>query len=96
MIFRTDDRSVHGFSTPVGEGHWRRSIALYYYSSEGAAHFSGDAHTYLQQHGAQSGLSRLRMRWSRLLTGAAHKLSRLVHQANPNSRPERVEVDASG
>ena len=84
VIFRTDDRSVHGFSTPVREGRWRRSIALYYYSSQATAHFSGDAHTYWQRHGTQSGLNRLRMRWSRLLTIAAHKLSHLAHQANPN------------
>ena len=43
----TDDRSVHGFPEPVrGEGHWRRSIALYYYTSTEAPGFSGDTTTY--------------------------------------------------
>jgi len=87
VIFRTDDQSVHGFSTPVAEGHWRRSIALYYYSSLEAAHFSGDASTYWQQHGIQSGLNRLRIRWYRFLTQAARKVSGIAHKANPNKEP---------
>lgn len=84
VIFRTDDQSVHGFSTPIAEGHWRRSIALYYYSSLEAAHFSGDAFTYWQQHGTQSGLNRLRIRWYQILTQAARKVSDIAHKANPN------------
>lgn len=84
VIFRTDDDSVHGFTTLVDSGHWRRSLALYYYTSREAERFSGDAYTHWQQHGRQSGLNRLRIRWSQLLTRVAHKLSRLAHQANPN------------
>lgn len=84
VIFRTDDQSVHGFSTPIAEGRWRRSIALYYYSSHEAARFSGDAYTYWQQHGRQKGLDRLRLRWFQFLTRAAHRLSYLAHRANPN------------
>ncbi|HXO21901.1 MAG TPA: 2OG-Fe(II) oxygenase [Thermoanaerobaculia bacterium] len=84
VIFRTDDHSVHGFSTPIKEDHWRRSIALYYYSSQEVGRFSGDTVTYWQQHGAQTGLNRLRIRWYQLLLRAAHKLSYLAHQANPN------------
>jgi Rps23 Pro-64 3,4-dihydroxylase Tpa1-like proline 4-hydroxylase len=84
VIFRTDDQSVHGFSVPVKEGHWRRSIALYYYGSQETARFSGDTTTYWQQHGKHQGLNRLRMRWSRLLTRAARRLAMLAHQANPN------------
>jgi hypothetical protein len=87
VIFQTDDRSVHGFSTPVKEGHWRCSIALYYYNSQETARFSGDAFVYWQQHGKQSGMNRLRLRWSRLLTRAAHRLSHIAHQANPNHEP---------
>jgi hypothetical protein len=75
---------VHGFSTPIAEGRWRRSIALYYYSSHEAARFSGDAYTYWQQHGSQKGLDRLRIRWSQLLARGAHRLSYLAHRANPN------------
>ena len=87
VLFRTDDQSVHGFSTPIAEGHWRCSIALYYYSSREAARFSGDAFTYWQQHGKQSGLNRLRLRWYQFLTRVAHKLSHIAHQANPNKEP---------
>lgn len=87
VIFRTDDHSVHGFSTPIKPGHWRCSVALYYYSSQEAARFSGDAYTYWQQHGTQSGLNRLRIRCYRLLTRVARKLSHIAHQANPNKEP---------
>ncbi len=87
VIFRTDDDSVHGFSQPVGEGRWRCSLALYYYSSQEAARFSGDSFTYWRQHGTQSGLDRLRLRWYRLLTRAAHRLSNVAHRANPNKEP---------
>lgn len=87
VIFRTDDQSVHGFSTPVAEGRWRRSIALYYYSSLEAAHFSGDTFTYWQQHGTQRGLNRLRIRWYQILTQAARKVSDIAHKANPNKEP---------
>ena len=87
VIFRTDDHSVHGFSTPIKQGHWRCSIALYYYSSQEAARFSGDSFTYWQQHGTQSGMNRLRIYWYRLLTRAAHRLSHIAHQANPNKEP---------
>lgn len=84
VIFLTDDDSVHGFSTPIKQGHWRCSIALYYYNSQETARFSGDAFTYWQRHGQQSGVNRLRIRWYQLLTRAAHKLSYMAHQANPN------------
>jgi len=84
VIFRTDDDSVHGFSTPIKEGHWRRSIALYYYSGQEVGRFSGDTATYWQQHGTQTGLNRLRIRWYQFLLRAAHRVSYLAHQANPN------------
>jgi hypothetical protein len=87
VIFRTDDDSVHGFSTPVGEGHWRRSVALYYYTGREAARFSGDGYTYWRRHGAHGGLGRLRAGWFRLLTRAAHKLSYVAHRANPDREP---------
>lgn len=88
VIFRTDDHSVHGFSTPVKEGRWRCSLALYYYSSQEAARFSGDAFTYWRRHGAQSGLNRVRLRWHQLLTRAARKLAHIAHQADPNKEPQ--------
>jgi 2-oxoglutarate-Fe(II)-dependent oxygenase superfamily protein len=84
VIFRTDDRSVHGFSTPVTKDFWRCSIALYYYCSHEAADFSGDTNVYWQQHGNQTGIDRLRIGLYRVFTVAARRLSQLAHQVNPN------------
>ncbi len=47
VIFRTDDLSVHGFPVPIAPGHWRRSIALYYYTARENSTFSGDSTTVL-------------------------------------------------
>ena len=55
VIFTTDDKSVHGFPDPIVDGRWRRSLALYYYTSQEAADFSGDATTFWREHRAQSG-----------------------------------------
>ena len=85
IMFLTDDRSIHGFTRPVSvPGRWRNSLALYYYTSEETAHFSGDHDTHWQMHGRQN-LARLYaykglLRVSRLF-------SRLAHRANPNFRP---------
>jgi 2OG-Fe(II) oxygenase superfamily len=87
VIFRTDDHSVHGFTTPVKQGHWRRSIALYYYSSQEDALFSGDTTTIWRRHGRQHRLNRLRIRCYQSLTWAARKLSYIAHRANPNKEP---------
>jgi hypothetical protein len=87
VIFRTDDRSVHGFSTPLTKDFWRRSIALYYYSSRETAQFSGDTNVYWQQHGSQTGIDRLRIGLYRVFTRAARRLSQMAHQANPNKEP---------
>lgn len=87
VIFRTDDRSVHGFSTPVTKDLWRCSIALYYYSSLEAANFSGDTNVYWQQHGSQTGIDRLRIRLYKAFISASRKLSQMAHQANPNKEP---------
>ena len=87
VIFRTDDRSVHGFSTPVAKDLWRCSIALYYYSSREAADFSGDSNVYWQEHGVHSGIDRLRISLYRILTRGARRLSQMAHRANPNKEP---------
>lgn len=87
VIFQTDDRSVHGFSTPIKDGHWRRSIAIYYYTSERPGPFGGTEFVDWQQHGPQRGIDRVRLRWYQLLNRAARKLSLIAHQANPNNKP---------
>jgi hypothetical protein len=85
VIFRTDDRSVHGFSEPVvGADRWRRSIALYYYASEESSAYAGDVTTYWQQHGEHRGISRLRVSLYRGLLFGARGLAFIAHRVNPN------------
>jgi hypothetical protein len=86
VVFLTDDRSVHGFSTPIREGRWRRSIALYYYTSQEAPAYSGDTNTYWQEHGRQRGLDRARLGLYRGLRFGSRGLAFLAHRANPNRR----------
>ena len=84
VVFRTDDRSVHGFSKPTAEGKWRRSIALYYYTSEEPADFSGDETTHWQAHGRQTGTRTVRLWLYMLFLRGSRLCSRLAHQVNPN------------
>lgn len=89
VIFRTDHNSVHGFAVPVAEGRRRNSIALYYYTAQESATFSGDITTYWQQHGALSsakGKAQM-MVYSRLL-GLSTFVSKVAYRLNPHvSRP---------
>ena len=82
VIFRTDDRSVHGFADPVGPGKWRRSIALYYYTARDAAGYSGDASTHWQMHGPR--LTGVRRHAFDGLMLASRGLSRLARIVNPD------------
>jgi hypothetical protein len=61
VLFRTDDRSVHGFSEPVRDGHRRNSIATYYYTSEEAGGLQWRLHHLLAHAHAVEGA------WSRSL-----------------------------
>ena len=45
VLFKTNNESMHGFTTPVA-GRNRQSVALYYYTAEEAEDFSGDGATY--------------------------------------------------
>lgn len=84
VIFTTDDKSVHGFSKPVVGDRWRRSIALYYYTSQEATEFSGDADTHWRTHGDVSGVNRLRL-WSyKACLFTSRCFSRLGHRLNPH------------
>jgi hypothetical protein len=85
VIFTTDDKSVHGFPKPVAEDHWRKSIALYYYTAKEATNFSGDTTTYWRRHGEQPGVQRkLRLAIFKLLMKASRLFSILAHLSNPN------------
>lgn len=86
VIFRTDAKSVHGFPDPVVEGRWRKSIALYYYTSEEAAAFSGDTTTYWQEHGELGVRGKLSLSTYRWLLRFSTLFSRLAHAANPHMR----------
>lgn len=98
MVFTTDDRSVHGFPKPIVEGRWRRSIALYYYTTDEAREFQGDTATYWRAHGEQEGAVRkARLALYKSLNTVSRGVSLLAHLANPNqgmgwwrTRQERV------
>jgi len=83
VIFRTDDDSLHGFSKPIVGDRWRRSIALYYYTSAEAARFSGDRDTHWKTHGKLSGLGSARLKLYQSLMRCSRLFSSLAHRANP-------------
>ena len=94
VVFRTDDRSPHGFTTPVAPGRLRRSIALYYYTATETPGFAGDTNTYWKTHGDTTSLNRrTRLAAYRMLLTGSRALSMLAHRCNPNLgskvRPER-------
>lgn len=88
VIFQTDDRSVHGFSRPVVGDRWRRSIALYYYTSVEATDYSGDTTTYWRQHGSLRGRQRLRLGAYQTLLLGSKLLAKAAHRCNPNLEAE--------
>jgi len=97
VIFRTDDRSPHGFTDPIADGRYRRSLALYYYTSTEAPEFSGDTNTYWKTHGTTTTSSRrVRLATYRTLLTGSRALSMLAHRCNPNLgsrlRPERPDA----
>ncbi len=84
VIFQTDDKSVHGFSKPVVGERWRRSIALYYYTSSETPGFSGDTSTHWQTHGNWTGIHKLRLHGYKALMSASRHMSGIAHRVNPN------------
>ena len=96
VIFQTDADSVHGFSKPIVEGRWRRSIALYYYTSEESISFSGGAITHWRTNGKVAGWKQIRLHLHSGLMFGSRCFSYLAHWANPlkeplHSRSERAE-----
>ena len=94
VIFETDTHSVHGFSTPVTSGgRWRRSIALYYYTSEDTESFGGDTNTYWRPPRRLTDGRRLRYALHDALLLVARGISFLAHRVDPHlgsrSRPRR-------
>jgi len=95
VIFRTDTRSVHGFSQPiVGRERVRRAVVAYYYTSSDTLAFSGDLMTHWWEHGnywerSHGGmLGRCaRMYLYRSLRIGATGLAYLAHRARPVAVP---------
>jgi Rps23 Pro-64 3,4-dihydroxylase Tpa1-like proline 4-hydroxylase len=83
VIFETNACSVHGFSKPIIEGRWRRSIALYYYTSAETSGFSGGANTHWRTNGKVSGWRQIRLHLHEGLMFGSRCFSYLAHWANP-------------
>ena len=81
VIFETSDQSVHGFTNPVRNE--RRSIAIYYYTSEDSSVFSGDYTTHWNVEMQKSGLVGLRNFLYRFLLQTSRAFSFAAHLVNP-------------
>jgi hypothetical protein len=81
VIFRTDDRSVHGFPTPLRRE--RHSIALYYYTARESASFGGGTTTYWRRPAGSAGRVRGSVYRGALFTSRA--FSWIAHRAQPPS-----------
>jgi hypothetical protein len=79
VIFRTDDRSVHGFTEPVRRE--RRSIALYYYTARESGSFGGGTTTYWRQRRGEAGRARQAVYQGALF--ASRAFSWVAHRAHP-------------
>ena len=88
VIFRTDDRSRHGFPQPVAEGRYRRSVALYYYTATEAAQYSGDRDTYWNRLPTKGFLARLRSLPYVAAYHSARFMAKAAHVLDPQ-RPRR-------
>ncbi|MGH9121449.1 MAG: 2OG-Fe(II) oxygenase, partial [Acidimicrobiales bacterium] len=84
VIFRTDARSPHGFTVPVAAGCWRRSVALYYYTSAEATSYSGDTNTYWRPVAPRTGVEKGRQALYKTLIAGSRALGMLAHRADPN------------
>lgn len=86
VVFRTDDQSPHGFPDPIAPGRWRRSIALYYYTADETARYSGDTSTYWSQtmaHGERTRARARQLAYKGLLFGS-RGIAFLAHRVDPN------------
>ena len=86
VMFRTNDESVHGFAAPVNGERYRRSVAMYYYTSEEDEAYSGDGTTYWQQHGELQGLRRFRLFAYKAALYGSRIFSMIAHRVNPHVR----------
>ena len=84
VLFQTDDKSIHGFSSPIRSGTTRKSIAVYYYTSYETNLFSGDQTTYWRSHGSLSATKKLRLMLYKLLLKISRIFSLVASVINPN------------
>ena len=82
VVFKTDDRSVHGFTDPVADGKSRKSVALYYYTAIDNESFSGDFTTFWRDDSDNRRIS-LRLLLYRFLLQTSRAFSFLAHLVNP-------------
>lgn len=83
VIFKTDRSSPHGFTRSIVEGHWRRSIALYYYTAMDAVEYGGDTSTHWRQGHERSLTRRLRQHAYRGLILGSRALAFAAHRVDP-------------
>jgi len=89
MIFTTSNRSIHGFPKPIVDGHWRKSIALYYYTVEDTKEFGGDTTTAWRTHGEHHGVvNKTRLGLYKGLNQTSKAVSLAAHLVNPNQGTE--------
>jgi hypothetical protein len=91
VLFRTDDQSVHGFPTRIAEGHWRRSIALYYYTAVDRPGYVGDKYTYWRRHGEHTGADKARLQVHKALVAGQGFLAKAAKAARP-PEPKPIET----
>ena len=91
VLFQTDDKSVHGFRNPVRPGTQRRSIALYYYTSEETSIFSGDQTTHWRDHGTGKNSSKIRFLLYKVLLKISRAFSIIAQIINPNQGLDLVK-----
>lgn len=83
LVFETNDRSLHGFTNPVGDNKRRLSLALYYYTSIGTTSFAGDASTHWVSGAPLGVFDRLLQRLSSTFMTVSRGFSLLAHLTNP-------------
>ena len=91
VLFRTDDRSVHGFPTRVADGRWRKSIALYYYTAVDRPGYVGDKYTYWRRHGEHHGLNKARLQVHKALVAGQGFLAKAAKASRP-TEPKPIET----
>ena len=84
VLFKTDDRSVHGFTSPIRQDTVRQSIAVYYYTSYETNIFSGDQTTHWRTHGSLSVMKLPRLMLYKFLLKISRMFSLVAQVINPN------------